>query len=114
MRCFLRAFFILLAFFFLFISVLSAVLLSDPFSTSSSLSASKRRAMERFCDRDRVACDLTTMPVGRCFSWTADEVLFLSRTKHQLAERVTGSIEAYNLLPARAASLEKAFFDIIF
>lgn len=114
MRYFLRAFFILLAFFFLFISVLSAVLLAGPFSTSSNLSASKRRAMERFWDRDRVAWDLTTTPVGRCFSWTADDVLFLTRGKHQLAKRVSGFIEAYNLLPTRTASLKKALFDIIF
>lgn len=74
--CLRRAFLDLLAFFFLLISSFSAVLLSGPFSASSSLSASSRRAMDRFWDRERVACDFTTMPVGKCFSCTADDVLF--------------------------------------
>ena len=70
------AFLLLLAFFFLLISVFNAVLLSDPFSAASTFSASRRLAIFRFCDRDLVACDLITMPVGRCFSWTADDDLF--------------------------------------
>lgn len=47
-RYFLFAFFLLLAFLFLFPSSFIAIRLSGPFSTTSSFSASKRRAIFRF------------------------------------------------------------------
>ena len=75
-RNFLLAFLLLLAFFLLLISAFSAVLLSGPFSASSIFSPRSRRAFFRFWDRERVAWHLTTMPVVRCFSWTAEDVLF--------------------------------------
>ena len=74
---FLLAFLDELAFFFFLISALMATRLCGPLSASSSLSASNRLAIVRFWDRDLVAWDLTTVPVGRCLSWTADEVLFI-------------------------------------
>lgn len=61
---FLRLFFIELAFFFLALSIFLAARESSPFSNSSIFSAKMRRAMLWFWDRDRVACDLTTIPVG--------------------------------------------------
>ena len=75
---FLFAFLLLLAFFLLLIPAFNATLLSGPFSASSIFSAIIRLAILRFCDRDRVACDFMTVPVGMCLSWTADEVLFCS------------------------------------
>lgn len=74
--CFRLAFLLLLAFFFLLMSAFNAVLLSGPFSAVSIFSASRRLAIFLFCDRDLVACDLIVVPVGTCFNWTADEVLF--------------------------------------
>jgi hypothetical protein len=53
-----------------------AVRLSDPRVSSSSRAASSSRAMVRFWLRERVAWDLTTMPVGMWRSWTAELVLF--------------------------------------
>jgi hypothetical protein len=61
---------------FFFTSDTMAVRDCGPFVSSSSLAASRSRAILRFCVRERVAWDLTTMPVGMCFSWTAELVLF--------------------------------------
>lgn len=74
--CFRLAFLLLLAFFFFLTSAFNAVLLSGPFSAASIFSASRFRAILRFCVRDLVAWDFMTVPVGRCFSCTAEEVLF--------------------------------------
>lgn len=50
--------------------------LSSPLYRSSRRWARISRACLRFCARERVACDLTTMPVGMCLSCTAEFVLF--------------------------------------
>src|SRR5438034_1653396 len=61
---FLLLFFIRLAFFLLFASAITATRLWLPFSSSSTFSASRRRAIFWFCERERVAWHLTTMLVG--------------------------------------------------
>lgn len=75
-RYFLRAFFILLAFFFLAASAFSATRLWSPFSWASTLSAKSERAIFSFCERDRVAWHLTTIPEGAWMICTAELVLF--------------------------------------
>src|SRR5690349_8538716 len=77
-RYFLRAFFPALSYRFFLTSPTIAVLLLFPLNISSSLAARSSLAVLRFWSRDRVAWHLTTMPVGMCFSWTAELVLFLS------------------------------------
>lgn len=76
----------LLYFLRLFLAALAALLrltsptmadrLWSPRYRSSTFCARISRAMLRFWLRERVACDLTTMPVGTCLSWTAELVLF--------------------------------------
>lgn len=78
---FLLAFFSLLFFRLLFSPLITAVLLSSPFSRSSSFSAKSLRASLRFCSRERVACDLTTIPVGIWRSCTAEFVLLTMKRK---------------------------------
>lgn len=73
---FLRLFFILLARFFIFLSATAASRLESPLAISSRRAARRLRAIWRFWARERVAWDLTTMPVGMCLSWTAELVLF--------------------------------------
>lgn len=115
---FLFAFFVRLAFFFLFTSAFTATRLPLPFSISSSFSASNCLATFRFCVRERVAWHLMTMPVGRCFSCTADEVLFYGAQKPLVLD--VRSWEAgkmwwsYNLLASGPASFEESFFEIRF
>lgn len=48
----------------------------SPFCRSSIFCARSSRACLRFCSRERVAWDLTTIPVGICLSCTAELVLF--------------------------------------
>lgn len=76
LRYFLLLFFAALAAFLRFTSPTMADRLWSPFWRSSSFCARSSRAILRFWDRDRVAWDLTTMPVGMCLSCTAELVLF--------------------------------------
>lgn len=76
LRYFLLLFFAALAAFLRFTSPTIADRLWSPFWRSSSFCARSSRAILRFWDRDRVAWDLTTMPVGMCLSCTAELVLF--------------------------------------
>lgn len=73
---FRRFFLSALAAFFLLMLATCAVRLWSPLKCSSIRWARISRAILRFWSRERVACDLTTMPVGMCFSWTAEFVLF--------------------------------------
>lgn len=115
---FLLDFLLLLAFFLLLMPVFNAFLLSGPFSASSIFSPKRRRAVFRFCSRERVAWHLTTMPVGMCFSWTAEEVLFYSSQSARLHnpryckaglifEQCTD-----NFLASRTTALQESFFNI--
>lgn len=74
---FFLAFFSLPLLFLLSNSALKAVRLCSPISTCSNFSANNFLADFRFCARDRVAWHFTTIPVGRCLSCTAEEVLFI-------------------------------------
>lgn len=87
-----------------------AVRLSSPLYSSSSRAASRSRAVLRFCSRDRVAWHFMTMPVGRCLSWTAEEVLFCRRGGKFVEGGRGGERGAYNLLTARPAAFEKGLF----
>lgn len=85
---FLLLFFAALSAFFFFTSPTIDDLLCSPWSRSSTFWANSSRASLRFWLRDRVACDLTTMPVGICFNWTAEFVLFYVKpciSQHQVA-----------------------------
>lgn len=73
---FLLFFFIELAFLFFFNAFLIASRLCSPFSNASTFAARISFAIFWFWDRERVACDFTTMPVGLWMSWTAEFVLF--------------------------------------
>ena len=76
-RYFLLAFLLLLAFFFFPLSAFRAARLSSPMTKSSILSANMRRAILRFWVLERVSWHFITIPVGRCFSCTAEEVLLI-------------------------------------
>ena len=73
---FRRLFLRLLAFFFDSSRAFIFFRLLSPSSASSSFSAKILRAILRFCERERVSWHLTTKPEARCFSWTAEFVLF--------------------------------------
>lgn len=73
---FRRLFLAALSAFFFFIAPTTAERLWSPLMCSSTRCARISRASLRFWLRDRVAWDLTTMPVGMCLSWTAELVLF--------------------------------------
>ena len=88
-RYFLLLFFDALALFFLLTSPTIAARLWSPFRIASSFAASRSRAILRFCSLDRVAWDLTTTPVGRCLSWTAELVLFCFAWKSWLTREMT-------------------------
>lgn len=75
-RCFRLLFLVALAFLLDLMRAIIADRLFSPFSSSSSLSARCCLASLRFWSRDRVSWHLMTMPVGMCFSWTAELVLF--------------------------------------
>lgn len=62
--------------FLFFFSARAAARLESPLAISSRRAARRLRAIWRFWERERVAWDLTTIPVGICFSWTAELVLF--------------------------------------
>lgn len=47
-------------------------------------------AIVRFCDCERVACDLTTMPVGLWMSWTAELVLFFGQREKKSKQKGNG------------------------
>lgn len=74
---FFLAFFSLPLLFLLSNSALNAVRLWSPNSNCSNFSANNFLADLRFIARDRVAWHFTTIPDGRCLSWTAEEVLFI-------------------------------------
>lgn len=67
-RYFLRLFLAALALFLRFLSATAAERLASPLFRSSRRAARMFRAMARFWERERVAWDFTTMPVGMCFS----------------------------------------------
>lgn len=73
---FRRLFLAALSAFFFFIAPTMAERLWSPLMNSSTFCANISRASLRFWLRDRVAWDLTTMPVGMCLSCTAELVLF--------------------------------------
>src|SRR5690554_735782 len=76
LRYFLLLFLSELARFFFFTPPTMEERAVSPLRSSSRRWARMLRAMARFWERERVAWDLTTMPVGRCFNWTAEFVLF--------------------------------------
>lgn len=113
-RYFLRAFFAALSYRFFLTSPIIAVLLLSPLNISSSLAARSSLAVLRFWSRERVAWHLTTVPVGMCFSWTAELVLFLSILGQLLNTRpAEEGPKTYNLLAAWAAALEEALFNFL-
>lgn len=98
-RYFLRLFFTLLAFFFRARSALIAARLWSPFSNCSTLSARSCRAIFSFWERERVACDFTTRPVGLWMSWTAELVLFyrLRLANANLKETLSQCVQSSDL-----------------
>jgi hypothetical protein len=74
---FLLLFFAPLAFFLRLTSRFTSTRLSAPFSATSNFSASSLLAIFRFWLLLRVAWLFTTIPVGRCVSWTAEDVLLI-------------------------------------
>ena len=117
-RYFRRLFLVALALFFSLTCAIIALRLASPFRRSSILWARSSRAILRFWVRERVACDLTTMPVGRWMSWTAELVLFyfcgvLATELARLPRGRRGgeSGATYDFLPAGSGAFEKGLFN---
>lgn len=109
---FLLLFLAALLFRLIFTSRTTATLDSLPLVISSTFSASISLAIFRFCDLDLVAWTFNTRPVGRCFSCTAEAVLFCLELD---MESLRWSREnTYNLLTTWTTSAKKYLCEFVF